>query len=178
MDELAEPVRIPFLWVSGLDHWREVIEKRIERLGIAGEEAADELGLRTGTAKVDLEGQLPGVGSIDHARTEWITAHAWPARHDMWVPLGEDNDFACFDRDRLSADGISETPAVSDDMISDQMPALGQDLRGESLRPGRPATDGALATTSKNVAPVSRTVLNTLDSASAGIGGHARRSSM
>src|SRR5262249_26019689 len=36
--------------------------------------------------------------------------------------------------------------------------------------PGCSATQGALATTSKNVAPVSRTVLNTLDSASAGIG--------
>ena len=30
-------------------------------MSIAGEEAADELGRRTGTAKVDLERQLPGV---------------------------------------------------------------------------------------------------------------------
>ena len=44
--------------------------------------------------------------------------------------------------------------------------------------PGCSATHGALATTSKNAAPVSRTVLNTSDSASAGHWGPARRSSM
>ena len=147
-------------------------EKRIERLSIAGQEAADKLGRgRPGAPKVDAEWQLAASGCVNHARSEGIGAHARAARHDMRFASREDDDFACFNRNRLPADGTSEAPTFRNHMISDHVLGTRQDLRQIISGPGCSATHGALATTSKNAAPVSRTVLNTLIAASAGIGG-------
>ena len=129
----SQPASLP-CWVSGLDDRRQVVEKRIERLGIAGEEAADELGRgRPVAAIVDEERQLAGSGSVERARCDGIGAHAGTARHDMRIAFGEDDDFAGFDRDRLFADDIGEAPAFGDHMIGDQMLGTRQDLRQDHL---------------------------------------------
>lgn len=43
-DELAKPASVAALRVAGLDDRRQIVEQRIERLGIASKVAADELG--------------------------------------------------------------------------------------------------------------------------------------
>ena len=173
-NELAEPACITALWVSGLDHGRQVLEKRIERPRIAGEEAADELGRgRPVAAVVDEERQLAGSGGVERVRCDRIGAHAGAARHDMRIAIGEDDDFAGFDRDRLPANDIGEASALGDHMISDQMIGTRQIFGRIISRGGCSATHGSLAATSKNAAPVSRTVLNKSDSASAAISASA-----
>src|SRR6478672_3947912 len=51
----------------------------------------------------------------------------------MWIALGEDDDVAGFDRDRLFADDIGEATPLSDHMIRDQMLTTWQDHRQNDL---------------------------------------------
>ena len=51
----------------------------------------------------------------------------------MRIAVGEDDDFAGFDRDRLFADDIGEATAFGDHMIRDQMLGTRQDLRQDHL---------------------------------------------
>ena len=53
----------------------------------------------------------------------------------MRVASGEDDDFACFDRNRLPADDTSEAPTFRDHMISDHVLGTRKDLRQDHLRP-------------------------------------------
>src|SRR5262245_12125079 len=58
-DELAKPALIATLRDAGLDDRWQIVEERIERLSVAGKEAADEPGgSRSVSPKVDEEGQL------------------------------------------------------------------------------------------------------------------------
>ena len=76
-DHLANPACVAILWISSLDHRRQVFEKGIERLSIAGQEAADKLGRgRPVAPKVDEERQLAASGCVNHAGGERIGAHA------------------------------------------------------------------------------------------------------
>src|SRR5271170_1510497 len=122
LDELAKPTAIAGLQISSLDYWRKIVEKRIKRLSIAGEPAADEL-RRDGSIAVivDQEWQLAVSSSIERARCEGIGPHAGTARHDMRITLREDDDFARFYRDGLSVEDIGEATAFSNHMIRDQM---------------------------------------------------------
>jgi hypothetical protein len=128
-EKLTEPAFICLLRVAGLDHRRQVLKQRIERLGIAGEVAADELGRnRPVAAIVEKERQLTAASNVERRRGDGIGAHAGTARQGMRIGFGEDDDFAGFERDRLFPENGGEAATFSDHMIRDEMPGTRQDL--------------------------------------------------
>ena len=133
-DELAEPVGVVAGLVSGRDHRRQIVDQRIERLGITSEEPADELGGdRSLGAIIDEDRQLTGGGRVERARRSAVSPHARTAGEDMRVASGEDEDIAGLDHDRLLADEVGEATAFGNDVIRDQMPGARQDLREDPL---------------------------------------------
>src|SRR5262249_95659 len=79
MNELVEPGRIIPLAVPGFDDAWQVVEERIERLRIAGEESADKLGRDRPVAAVgDGEWQL--AADTIKPRYKRVGAHAGTAR--------------------------------------------------------------------------------------------------
>jgi hypothetical protein len=51
----------------------------------------------------------------------------------MRLAIGEDNNFTCFERDRLPASGRGKATARCHDMIGNQMIGARQDLRQDQL---------------------------------------------
>ena len=98
--QLASPV----LRIAGLDHARQVLEQRIERLGIAGEIAAHEIGRGRAVAAVAQgERQSTRGRGIERGGLDRLGAHAGAARHDMGIAMGKHDHLAGFERDRLPA---------------------------------------------------------------------------
>jgi len=129
-NELAEPACIAVLRVSSFDHRRQVLEKRIEWPRVAGEIASNELGRGwPAAAVVDKERQSVGGGNVEYVRCERISAHAGATRHDMLIAIGENHDFAGFDRDRLPAGDSGEAPARCNHMIGDASAAMSSRAR-------------------------------------------------
>src|SRR5262249_11231837 len=89
-DELAKPALIATLRDAGLDDRWQIVEERIERLSVAGKEAADEPGgSRSVSPKVDEEGQLAAGQSVMGAGLGASGSARMPGLLDKtcWSPL-------------------------------------------------------------------------------------------
>ena len=99
-----------------------------------------------------------------------IGAHAWAARHDVRVAIGEDDDLAGLEaqsaRCRLCW-RRSGRRSQRDRRSDDRRPA--GYAAGSSPAAGEATAQGASAAISKNAAPVRRTVFNRSDRTSAAI---------
>jgi hypothetical protein len=129
-DELADPIGVACLWGAGLDHARQILEQRIERLGITGEIPANELGRgRSIAAIAQGKRQFAAGGGIQRATRRRLGAHAGPARDDVGIAMGKHDDVAGLERNRLPADEHAKAAAHGDDVIGDQMIRARQDFR-------------------------------------------------
>ena len=128
-DELAEPRGIAARGASGLDDRRQVVEQRIERLGVAGEEAADQLHRgRPALADAAEERQRSGGGGVELGLRHRLGAHAGRARHDVRIALGEDDDLAFLEPHGLLAEHGRVAAAFGDHVIGDQVTGARQHL--------------------------------------------------
>ena len=104
-------------------HPRHRGEQRVERPGVAAQEAAHHRGLvtaafhgRGGGALRDVQrvGQLGRLGHDVHAGVHHPGAHAGRARHDVRVTLGEQDHVALVELDRLLTDDRRPARAARD----------------------------------------------------------------
>src|SRR6266481_8106642 len=116
-----------------------------------------------------MERHLTGKGNVEQVCRGWIGAEAGAARHDMRVAVGEDNDFAGFDGNRLPTDNAGKTPAGGHHMIGNQMVGARKNSRQDRSRCRRPDSPWVLSLDVKERRAVSRTVFNKLDRASSAI---------
>src|SRR6476620_7348210 len=92
-DKLPKPARIAALRVAGLDDRGQIVEQWIERLGVAGEVAADEpRRSRSVTAIVEGERQLTAIKTVKRAGWQRTRAHTRAARQDMRIAFCIDDN--------------------------------------------------------------------------------------
>ena len=121
-DELADPAFLASLLFSVHDQSRQVLKQRIERPGIAGEKAADKFGRgRPFGPIVDDERQLAAPRFVERVLRLRIGTHAGAAGQDMRVAVGEDDDFAGFNKNWLSPNDSGEALASGDHVEGDQV---------------------------------------------------------
>ena len=89
------------------------LEQRIERLGIAGEIAADEIGRgRAVVHQLMWNGNRPAVGDIDHVGVGGSARMPAPLDMTWGSRMGEHDDLAGLERDRFPADQAGEAAAL------------------------------------------------------------------
>ena len=138
MDELAKPADVVLARIAGLQHRWQRLKQRVERFGIAGEIAADQLGrCRSPIHEINVEGKVTGLGNVDHIRGRRIRAHPGAARHHVRVGVGEHHDFTGLERYRLPALEAGKTAASDHNMIGDEMVGARQDSREDQMARGR-----------------------------------------
>ena len=146
---------------------RQRLQQRIERSNIAAEEPANQMSFgRTFTAGSQHERQ--GVVVLGSAKDvhDRFGAHARRAGQRMRIAMRHYRDVAFLKLDRFEGAAIDNgdpARAAGNDMIFDRMLRAGRDLVGDPRRGGASATQGDLALTSKNTAPVRRTAESTSD---------------
>ena len=157
---------------SRLDDRRQVVEQRIERLRVAGKEAADQLDRRRpALADAAEERQRAGVAASSSACvTGWARM---PGALDMTCgsPLVKTMTSPCLEPHRLLAEHGGVAAAFGDHVIGDQVTGARQHLGQHHFTRRLLGNPRGEAMTSKNAAPVSRTAFRTSDRASVGISG-------
>ena len=168
-DEIADPARTVVASISRLDHRRQRFQQGIERPGVAGEIAADQLGrTRPGTV-VDAERLWPAAAM---SSTSGVGGSArMPGLLDMTCgsPLVKTMTSPASSAIACPPSSVRETMARGHHVIGDQVIGAGQNFRQDQLAWRRRDRPRSWATISKKAAPVSRTVFSRSDRTSAAI---------